>query len=390
MTLSRRASFVVTTLVLAVLVAGCGETFRPVVLPEPQPGPDPQAPKQALVLSTTGAAPGIGTHINLAGDTNVGQSQLGLEPVHALSYANNTRVIVANRGSSNLSSYSTISPVNPSVNTVTLPTGAQPTFLFSNQPNATVFVAMSGLNAVGVVSLGSLLFTTQIPLPATPVALTGTSDGNKLYSANANGTVSVIDARNHVVNGTINVGGAPVYATVSSDSQFVYVVNGGGFVSVINTATDALHTTPSVTVGTAPTFAFFDARLQRLYVPNSGSNSLSIINVDRLSATGFLTVTNVPVGTAPKYATALPDGSKVYVSNSGSNTVTVISTLGNTVLRTVAVGSTPENIVASSDSTKVAVLNKGSNNVTTFRTTDDTTAAVNLPAGTPTYMLLSQ
>jgi YVTN family beta-propeller protein len=287
-----------------------------------------------------------------------------------------------------------------------------------------MFVAMNGLDAVGVVSLASFLFTNQIPAAGTlsgaPVALAGTPDNNKLYSVNSNGTVDVIDARNFIVTKTLAVGGTPVHATISADGGFVYVVNSAGEVNVIQTSDDTLR--PSIAVGANPTFAFFDPRLQRLYVTNQGGNSVSVINADRNTA-GFLSVlATVPVGTAPKFVTALPDGSKAYVSNSGSNTVSVISTLSNTVLRTIptevedpnpphaiisaGIGHAPENIVSSTDSTKVAVLNKASRlngryTVTSIRTTDDQVVqTIELPqnvpnsnpgvALTPTYMISQQ
>jgi YVTN family beta-propeller protein len=119
----------------------------------------------------------------------------------------------------------------------------------------------------------------------------------------------------------------------------------------------------------------------RVYVANTGSNTVSVINADVLSA-GFNTVTNVAVGASPKAVAPLADGSRAYVANSAAGTVSVINTLNNTVIRTITVGTTPVSIVASPDSTKVFVANQGSNNVSVIQTSNDTVVAtLPLPAG---------
>jgi YVTN family beta-propeller protein len=383
MTLSRWASLFISTVLICFFVAGCGETFRPVVTPIPQPGPDPQGAKNAIVLSQAASGGGVTTHLDVSADVNIGQARVGPNPVHAATIASGSRVAIANNMSDSLSIYATSNPASQSVVTVSLPVGARPSFLANNAATGNMFITMSGLNAVGVVSVNSALFTNQINLDPTdvPVAIAVTPDGNKAYSANSNGTVTAIDARALNVIARIPVGGSPNYVVSSADSAYVYVVNGGGQVHVIKTSDNSLQ---NVGVGSSPSFAFFDPRLLRVYVPNTGSNNVSIINADP-NAPGFKSVVNVTVGTAPKFVTALADGSKAYVSNSGSANVSVINTLSNAVApNPIAVGNNPTNIISSPDSTKVAVLNVGSNSVSSIRVTDDTVAqTIPLPATVP-------
>jgi YVTN family beta-propeller protein len=49
----------------------------------------------------------------------------------------------------------------------------------------------------------------------------------------------------------------------------------------------------------------------------------------------------------------------------------VISTLSNTVTKTIPVGTTPVSIVSSTDATKVVVANKGSNDASVINTASD-------------------
>jgi YVTN family beta-propeller protein len=139
-------------------------------------------------------------------------------------------------------------------------------------------------------------------------------------------------------------------------------------------------------------------------VTNTADNSISIIDADPSSATYLLSpATAVAVGTAPRSVTALANGTKVYVANSTSNTVSVIDAATTVVTGTIAVGTTPISIDSSSDSAQVFVANQGavdaSGNVSVIRTSDDTKfidiampAAADFPAGTvvnPKFLLVT-
>jgi YVTN family beta-propeller protein len=377
MILIRKAAIAATVL-LFIFGTGCGDTFRPIVLPVIQPGGDPQSNRNAIVLSNAGpTAVGTTTHINVAGDTNVGQVSLGANPVYEALIGGT--VVVANAGESSLSAYTALLANGAQPITITLPSGSAPNYVFASNAS-TLFVSLPPLNSVGLVSLGSNIFVGSIAVGANPIAITGTPDGAKVYVANqGDGTVSVIATATNTVTSTIPVGTSPSAMTITADGKTVYVANqGSGTVSAIATATD---TATSFAVGTSPSSLTFDPNLLRVYVANTGSNTVSVINADALSA-GFNTVANVAVGASPKAVAPLADGSRAYVANSASATVSVINTLNNTVIRTITVGTTPISIVASPDSTKVFVANQGSNNVSVIQTSNDTVVAtLPLPAG---------
>src|SRR5215472_143131 len=67
--------------ICAALVVGCGNTFRPTISFQTQPGGDPAPLGNAVVLSTNPAGGGSDTHINVSGDTNVGVVNVGANPV---------------------------------------------------------------------------------------------------------------------------------------------------------------------------------------------------------------------------------------------------------------------------------------------------------------------
>jgi YVTN family beta-propeller protein len=114
------------------------------------------------------------------------------------------------------------------------------------------------------------------------------------------------------------------------------------------TAINTGNTPQTATVSVTPTIPGF------AYIPNTGTNDVSVVNT--LTNT---VVATIPVQTYPIGVSATPDGSKVYVTNTFSNTVSVINTATNTVIATVPVGDYPHGLRVSPDGSKVYVANEG-------------------------------
>lgn len=92
----------------------------------------------------------------------------------------------------------------------------------------------------------------------------------------------------------------------------------------------------------------------KVYVTNSGSNNVSVID----TATNIVTAT-VPVGNDPVGVAVTPEGTRIYIANSGSNSVSVIDTITNTVTATVDVGNNPVafgQFIPSATSTVTAII----------------------------------
>ncbi len=77
------------------------------------------------------------------------------------------------------------------------------------------------------------------------------------------------------------------------------------------------------------------------------------------SAQGLTVIKLIPVGHNPQRAVITPDGREVYVSNTDSNTVSVINTRSDTVTNTLQVGAQPGALVVSGDGRYVYVANNG-------------------------------
>ena len=126
--------------------------------------------------------------------------------------------------------------------------------------------------------------------------------------------------------------------------------------SVINTATNTVvdtnpnaSGTQSISVGSSPSTLVVGPD-GRLYVANTGSGTVSVINTS-----GYAVANTCTVGSQPAGMTLGTDG-RLYVANTGSSTVSVINTATNTVIDTnpnvsgtqaIPLGSSPTSVALS-------------------------------------------
>lgn len=378
---------------LLLLAMGCNDTLRQFITPVPPPTGDPQGLSHGVTLSTNpvASAPGSDTHIDASGDTNVGIVPLGVNPIF-LGKSGNKAFVINSGDASNpptVSVYIALLPQAATVSVVTLPTAPSPNQAITpiaggTSSSGNIFIANRDSNNISVISGGLQAVTDTIPLPAGdthPVMIAGNAANNQIFVVNQqSGTVTQISTIDDTVVTSIPVGSQPVWGVMSTDGLFVFVVNqGSGSVSVIDTSTSKVISTVPVgnTPATAsPNFAFYDSTLHRVYVSNTGENTISVINANGISDANPPTKSNtIAVSGTPTSVTALSDGSKAYVAlgncPAGVNHTTLLATLpscnGNLVsvvdavalreIRTIPVGIGAVSIDASPDATRVFVAN---------------------------------
>src|ERR1700687_2426627 len=89
-------------LLLYVICTGCGDTFRPIIIPNPPTFPNPAAAHTVVSINDNAppagqseVAPGSAMVIDVSGDTDVSVVNVGLAPVHAVQQTANV-ILVAN------------------------------------------------------------------------------------------------------------------------------------------------------------------------------------------------------------------------------------------------------------------------------------------------------
>jgi YVTN family beta-propeller protein len=409
--LPKKTAFV---FVSAVLLAGCGDVFRPVANPIPRAGGDPAAAGEAIVLGANvpndpGGA-GATTHINTSGDTVVAIEHVGVNPVHAIVVG--SAVVVANHDDHTISLYPVSAGPNASVSSFNVPapdirpaTIPQPTFLATTD-NVNIYLAEQGSNVIGVIPVstltpGSPTCTAMQPAPCVivdasivaPAAIAQLPGGGEIYVANqGSNQVTVIDPATLAVKTTVPVGSSSSSIVASPDGNCVYAADGlgGSNVRVIATAGNPTKTvTKTIGVGGGPSLLRFDPKLQRVYVANS--TGVSVIAHSNDCNSTSLTAAPIPGTGLALSVTALADGSRAYAALSNGN-VAVIDAGSNTLRKIISgqgVTSTNVSIGSSADSTKVYVANSGDLSVVgvkgkvfVIRTSDDTV----IPPPSSTFM----
>ena len=428
------------TFVALLICTGCGDTYRPIIIPNPPTFPNPAAAHTVLTISDNGTVvAGSAMVVDVTADADVSEMNVGLAPVHAVQQTAN-QVLVVNHSVSGAQDDSLTKLVFNgttigSTQTVSLPTNSFPNFVAVAPADITAYVSLPNLfldpahpnNAsVGVVNTNSNLLANTITVGNNPVALAVTPDRSKLYVANQGD--STVDGFNTVdrsqrVNSPIHASSPPVWLVPRTDNQRVYVLEQNGTLAWLDTTStagpDPLTETPII-VPNATTM-IYDPNKNRLYIP--GGQQVAIVDVSQ-SAPALLTGAPVAiptVGPSSRVATdpcsgstaqplnvaaaaALPDSSRAYVGAyyedaiNGVNyvcpQVTVIDVTSNTIKTSVAIpgfpaydafcstGSTSRfriMMAAAGSSTRAYLASCDGGNVNFIDTSNDT-YIMNLPA----------
>ena len=229
-------------LCLYLICSGCGDTFRPIIIPNPPTFPNPKAAHTVVSINDNGLfVPGTAMVIDVSGDTDVSVVNVDIAPVHAVQQTAN-EVLVVNQA---------VTGLNPPPDTclVTIPP-TPPNQVFNVCPSITK------LNFSGTV-IGS---TTTISLPPYSAAnFVATTESSQAYvllphyipdpinSPNVIvPSVGVVNTQSNSLGATKPVGNKPVAMAVTPNAQKLYVANqGDNTVSGFNIRSQSLSHEPS-------------------------------------------------------------------------------------------------------------------------------------------------
>lgn len=372
---SRRVGWVAVVALAAWLEASCGQVYRPVVIPVGVVPPSPQNYHAVFGISTNVPFnPGAALQIDVSGDSDIGQANMGVNPTHGAVLPNNSRVFVASAGSlfqgetDVVTSFfpagsgpvatglgSTTSVTFPNIGAIN-PTTNQP-YLCSYLPDfvataqlASVFVANYGVesdpncnfgstDSVAVISTSQNSITNIAYLApgSHPVAMAETADALNLYVLNQGlNSVTDLSPQDLTTLASIPVGNTPAWATVRPDNQRLYVVTqGDGQLYTIRTDTNVVVGSPQSVGGVGANYVVYDKNLSRLYVTNPTAGSVYVFDAKTDpptplgSATGAIAIPAPPIpasatcGGAPcSYSKVMPvsvaalqDGTRFYVAS---------------------------------------------------------------------------
>jgi YVTN family beta-propeller protein len=273
------------------------------------------------------------------------------------------KIYVANTGSN------TVSVIDGDTDKIMkiISVGKNPSAIFVNEKTNHVYIANRGSNTVSVIDgdkTDSVIHTVSVGKQ--PRDLVADYDQqkniNKIYVANwLSKTISIIEGKTDSVINTISMGDVrPVSITVDPESHNLYLnaldFRYGGTGSEVN-ASSAPSYPKYIQVGDDPQYIAVNPTTHKIYVANTGSNTVSVI--DSFAEKVVTNVRGINGHLAVNDQT-----NKIYVANAGSNTVSVIDGRTDNVIGNAAkVGLHPTDIAVNPKTDKIYVANTGSNTV---------------------------
>jgi len=180
-------------------------------------------------------------------------------------------------------------------------------------------------------------------------------------------------AQGQATTASVNVGTLPYAAALNPATNKIYVANSGtNNVTVIDGATNK---TLTVSAGTDPIAVAVNPITNKIYVANQGSNNVTVI--DGLTNTP----SSIPVGNGPSAVAVNPVTNQIYVTNRTSGTVTVIDGNNANSTVTVTVGSQPIAVAVNPVTNEIYVANYNAASVTAINGATNSTSS---PIGTGT------
>ena len=351
------------------ICSGCGDTFRPIILPNPPTFPNPAATHTVVSINDNGAVvQGSAMVIDVSGDSVAGLPNVDVHPVHAVQQSGSA-VLVLNQAvtgtgtatspclatvnqqvvevcpsltllnffGTSVNTSSIVLPVYSSPNFVAVAPSAAtayvtlPTYLSPTPPGTTIAPSVAAINtttkAATIIPVGSTP-------AANPYALAVTPDNSKLYVANkGDGTIDAFNTQElstRGINGSLS--SPPIWLSARSDSQAVYVLETNGTLDYISITSSSGSDTllPSTVSTPGATYMVYDGNKNKLYIPwlnqsvSPAQGELTIVDVSQSVPQQLATIV-IPAFTSPGISgsvpaiasavTVLPDESQAYVGS---------------------------------------------------------------------------
>ena len=166
------------------------------------------------------------------------------------------------------------------------------------------------------------------------------------------GTVEQLFAMQTMTSNVEVDGNAPFGMAYDPKNERIYVTNSeSNTVSVIDTNTNSVLGNP-IKVGMTPKGIAYDPENERIYVTNFGSDTVSIIDTNSNRVSG----STISVGTSPVGIAYDPVNHRMYTANLDNNSLSVIDVTTNKVLdRQIELGMSPKGIAYDSNNKRMYV-----------------------------------
>ncbi len=228
------------------------------------------------------------------------------------------------------------------------------------------------------VFLSAQWLETNIVVGREPFSLCYLSNNNKIYVANEDSTITVIDGATNSVIATIFAGPTfnppqPVYPSsrffaYNSENNKIYFASDSNTVMVLDGTADSILTT--IEVGEIPYALLYNPANNKVYCANRSSNNVTVID-----GANDVVLDTVPVGDSPVELAYNFVDNKVYSADHGGS-VTVIDAQTDTVVATIPIGDYAVGLVYNSTNNKIYCTTTEDNRITAIDGVTDSTVKI--------------
>ena len=336
----RRVGGIAVIAAATFIMISCGQVYRPVVIPINITPPNSQNFHAVFAMNSNAEAnPGTAMQIDVSGDSDIGQENMGINPTHMAILPNNSRVFVASAGSMFAGESDVVTAFAP-VAGGRIATGLGPPTVFT-YPNTTAGPS----SPITAISESGNTVTVTLSAPG----LTGAKLGQLLAIASV---------------GTGGYDGTFPISQVSSATSIQYQDPATGLASLTAPAGGSIGAASlPVSCSYRPDYVT-TAQNNAVFVANYGvenATNCSLASTDSVASLSPITnaITNIqylPGGAHPIAMAETPDLLNLYVLNQGNNTVSDLSPVDLSTLATISIPASPLWVVTRSDSHRVYVL----------------------------------
>ena len=244
---------------------------------------------------------------------------------------------------------------------------------------STVYVSKILDGIVAVVDVNTDELITFLRTGTSPAEIAVVEELERAYVADlTDGTVTVIDTASYGIEKTIDMGNPVAAVDADQTAQRVYALdfsNGtpGTNLHEIDSSTNI--ETADVTIGSQLQNIALDPGESRGYATDF-VDGVIVINTSSLAVVTTLPVSNLPHGVAVH-----PVLDRLYVTQLDSNTVTIFDTTTHAVVDVLTVGDTPQWIGVDLVRNKAFVTNEGDGTVSVIDLTTNTLHPDTIPVG---------
>lgn len=222
--------------------------------------------------------------------------------------------------------------------------GSRPCDMVFNSDGTYAYVTNGDSDSISIIDIKEMKIICQVSVGSMPHGICISPKGEFVYTANMGGnSITVIDTLSNSKIFCIKTGEQPLEIEASPDGKFLYVTcsflehDKRGTVSIISTNNNRVI--KNIEVGMIPAGMYISQSTQNMYVANTGSNDICIIDLSRFEVARRIRAGNMARGIISD------EEGHIFITNGEDNTVSVVDEKSGETTDIIGTGSEPASML---------------------------------------------